>query len=317
MRQITKLPEHLFSEDRRINLYYLHETFKAIAEIVSLRLKQNLRIDVPLSGGMWGGSYLIADENGKARTNVVRLYNMVSMPQNSPLEDSSVFEQFMETYHQTARSAFKTYGLDLVDPKWGEPIPYTNKIKPTTTLQMWDASQRVKFHRAFFVWNQAPWEESIVYDAVRNIKVIKELLNINQRPGQKKSDELKFLLQDVLIIYFTLRPVLTPDFSEHAEPIIKELLDHFLAGMHDEELIEEQFYRVYSNALVYGYEEALGSHYKRDGLDIQQVENWPAEKINWVPQKLRETLCPYLKNAFLKYKNNLEKEEADRSSVQT
>ena len=311
MRQITKLPEHLFSDDRRINLYYLHETFKAIADIVSLRLKQNLQVDVSLSGGMWGGSYLIADENGKARTNVIRLYNIISMPQNSALEDSSIFEQFMETYHQTVRSVFKTHGVDFVDPKWGEPIPYTNKIKPTTTLQMWDASQRVKFHRAFFVWNLVPWEESIIYDTVRNIKVIKELLDINQRPRKKENDELIFLLQDVLITYFTLRPVLTPDFAEHAEPIIKELFDHFLAGLHDSELIEEQFHRVYSNALVYGFEEALASHYKRDGLDIQQVENWPVEKINWVPQKLKETLCLYLKNTFLKYKNNLEKEKAN------
>lgn len=313
MRQITKLPEHLFSDDRRINLCYLHETFKAIAEIVSLRLKQNLQIDVPLSGGMWGGSYLIADKNGKARTNVVRLYNIVSMPQTSALEDSSIFEQFMETYHQTARHTFKTYGLDFVDPKWGEPIPYTNKIKPTTTLQMWDASERVKFHRAFFVWNSAPWEESIVYDAVRNIKVIKELLDINQRPAKKESSELKFLLQDVLIIYFTLRPVLTPDFAEHAEPIIKELLDHFLAGMHDDELIEEQFHRVYSNALVYGYEEALAGHYKRDGLDIQKVEDWPVDKINWVPQKLIENLCPYLRNTFINFRTNLDLEKAGSS----
>jgi len=315
MRQLPKFPKHLFSEDGRINLFYLHETFKSIAEIVSVRLKQNIKIDVPLSGGMWGGSYLIADENGKARTNVVRLYNIVSLPQNSPLEDSSIFEQFMETYHQTARTTFKNYGLDLVDPKWGEPIPYTNKIKPTTTLQMWDASQRVKFHRAFFVWNSASWEESIVYDAVRNIKVLKELLNINQRPAKKTKEELKFLLQDVLITYFTLLPALTPDFAEHAQPIAKELLDHFLAGIYDEELIEEQFHRVYSNALVYGYEEALQGPYKREGLDIQQVENWPVEKINWVPQKLRETLCPYLKNTFTKFKNNLEKETANPPSA--
>jgi len=191
MRQLPKFPKHLFSEDDRINLYYLHEVFKGIAEIVSIRLKQNIKIDVPLSGGMWGGSYLVADENGKARTNVVRLYNIISLPQNGPLDDSSIFEQFMETYHQTARTTFKNYGLDFIDPRWGEPIPYTNKIKPTTTLQMWDASQRVKFHRAFFVWNSAPWEESIVYDAVRNIKVLKELLNIDKRPVKKNKGRIE------------------------------------------------------------------------------------------------------------------------------
>lgn len=293
MRQLPKLPERLFSEDGRINLYYLHEAFKGVAELVSIRLKQNAQIDVPLSGGMWGGSYLVADDNGRARTNVVRLYNIVSLPRNGPLEDGSLFEQMMEIYHQTAKSAFKNYGLDFIDPQWGEPIPYTNQIKPTTTLQMWDATKRVKYHRAFFVWNSAPWEESIVYDAVRNIKALKELLDVNRRPGKKTADEMKFLLQDVLVTYFTLLPALTPDFAEHAKPIIKELLDHFLKGMRDEELVENQFHKVYSNALVYGYEEALEGPYKQDGLDIQQVETWPVEKINWVPRKLKETLCPY------------------------
>ncbi|GJL77892.1 MAG: hypothetical protein NPINA01_08810 [Nitrospinaceae bacterium] len=307
MELLSKLPATLFTQDR-INLYYLHETFKGIAERVSLRLKQNLQIDVPLTGGMWGGSYLVADETGRARTNVVRLYNIVSLPQNSPLEDCTVFEQLMETYCQTAQTTFKNYGLEMVDPRWGESIPYTNKIKPTTTMQMWDASKRVKFHRAFFVWNSAPWEESVIYDAIRNIKVLKELLDINQRPGKKSKEELKFLLQDVLITYFTLLPALTPDFAEHAEPIIKELLNHFLAGMNDVELIEEQFSKVYSNALVYGYEEALEGPYKEDGLDIRQVENWPVEKINWVPRKLKESLGPYLKNTFTEFKINLDKE---------
>ena len=258
----------------------------------------------------------MAGENGTARTNVVRLYNIVSLPQNTALDDSSIFEQLMETYFQTAKNTFENYGLDFVDPRWGEPIPYTNKIKPTTTLQMWDASKRVKYHRAFFVWNSAPWEESVVYDAIRNIKVLKELLDINQRPGKKTKEELKFLLQDVLITYFTLLPALTPDFVEHAEPIVKELLNHFLRGMHDEEIVEEQFYKVYSNALVYGYEEALEGPYKQEGLDIQQVENWPVEKINWVPQKLKKTLCPYLRDTFTKFKTNLDKELTRTSSVQ-
>jgi hypothetical protein len=69
--------------------------------------------------------------------------------------------------------------------------------------------------------------------------------------------------------------------------------------------------------LVYGYEESLEDHYKRDGLDIKQVENWPVEKINWVPQSLRETLCPYLVNTFINFKKILEKEEAGSPPVQT
>jgi len=307
MGQLHKLPENLFSADKKINLYYLHQTFKGIAGIISDQLNEKYQVEIPLTAGMWGGSYLIADENGKARTNVVRLYNIVNLPQNSPLEDKENFKTLMEFYHRTFRTAFKNYGLDLVDPQWGESVPYTNKIKPTTTLQMWDASRRVNFVRAFFVWNTATWEESIIYDTIRNIKQIKELLDVSKRPERKTSDELKFLLQDVLIIYFTLRPALTPDFAEHAKPIIHDLLNKFLAGLHDEGAIEDQFYRVYSNALVYGYEEALEEPYKKYGLDIQRVEDWPVEKINWVPQDLNESLGPHLKDTFVRFKHNLDK----------
>ncbi|SVC93277.1 uncharacterized protein METZ01_LOCUS346131, partial [marine metagenome] len=35
---------------------------------------------------MWGGQYLIANEEGKARTNVVRLYCLVNLPQNTQLD---------------------------------------------------------------------------------------------------------------------------------------------------------------------------------------------------------------------------------------
>ncbi|MFQ5450842.1 MAG: hypothetical protein ACE5E9_09440 [Nitrospinaceae bacterium] len=309
MNAVNKLPEHLFEEDGKINLYYLHESFKGIARVAADRLQAEQQIDIPITAGMWGGSYLIADETGKARTNVVRLYSIVNLPQGSPLDDPDKFEKLIKIYHQTFRHTFFQYGLDLVDPRWGEPIPYTNKIRPTTTLQMWDSSKRVKFVRAFFVWNTAPWEESIVYDMVRNIKQIKELLDLNKRPARKTSEELKFLLQDVLIIYFTLRPAMTPDFLQHAQPVIDELLNHFLKGMRDDELIEEQFYKVYSSALVYGYEEALEGPYKEDDLDIHRIEEWPVEKINWVPQKLKERLGPYLRETFQTFRNNLEQKK--------
>jgi hypothetical protein len=183
-------------------------------------------------------------------------------------------------------------------------------VRPTTTLQMWDASGRVKFVRAFFVWNAATWEESIIYDAIRNVRQLKENLDINHRPLKKAKDELKFLLQDVLIIYFTLRPALTPDFAEHAEPIAENLLNRFLRGLHDPEEIEEMYHRVFANALVYGYEEALEGPYRKDGLDIFKVEDWPVEKINWVPGELKEKLSPYLKGTFARFRENLRKKDA-------
>ncbi|UCD10866.1 MAG: hypothetical protein JSU88_09305 [Nitrospinaceae bacterium] len=303
------LPPRLFDEDRRINLCHLHDTFQGLAGLASKRLKESCGIDIPITAGMWGGSYLIAGSDGRARTNVVRLYSIVNLPQNTALDEKELFEQLMEIYHQNFRTAFGKFGLDLVDPRWGEPVPYSNRLRPTTTLQMWDASRRVKFVRAFFVWNTATWEESIIYDAIRNVRQLKENLDINHRPAKKASDELKFLLQDVLIIYFTLRPALTPDFAEHAEPIVQDLLARFLRGLHDPEEIEEQYHRVFANALVYGYEEALEGPYRRDGLNIFKVEDWPVEKINWVPGELKKTLAPYLRETFSRFRLNLEKEK--------
>ncbi|MEE9259305.1 MAG: hypothetical protein V3U37_07150 [Nitrospinaceae bacterium] len=300
------LPASLYSAEGKLNLFCLHELFKHIAGLVADQLKQQRRIDVPITAGMWGGSYLIANEAGVARTNVIRLYSIVNLPQHTPLDEKENFEHLIKIYYKTFREVFKTYGLNFVDPRWGEPIPCTNKFRPTTALQMWESNKRVAFLRAFFVWNTATWEESIIYDMVRNIKQIKELLDINTRPPRKESQELKFLLQDVLIIYFTLKPALSPDFKEHAEPIITELLDKFLGGLQDDEQIEELFQKVYSNALVYGFEEAMEGPYGKGGLNIHKVEEWPVEKINWVPEELKEKLAPYLRETFLSYKNHLD-----------
>lgn len=306
MEEKILLPERLFFEDRRINLYCLHEMFKGVANIVRQRLKAQEDIDIPITAGMWGGSYLIADKDGRARTNVIRLYNIINLPQDSPLDDPPAFEKFIRIYHKTYREIFLAYSLDFADPKWGEKVPYTNINKPNITLQMWDKTKRVSFLRAFFVWNTAAWEESIIFDTIRNIKQMKELLDINQRPPIKSSEEYKFLLQDVLIIYHTLRPGLTEDFLEHAEPIMSELLEKFLGGLHDDELIKEQFYKVYQNGIVYGFDEALEGAYKKANLDIHEIEHWPVNSINRVPQELMEKLAPPLTKTFADFKKNLE-----------
>ena len=301
----TQLPETLFAGHRRVNLCYLHELFGATAQMVRDRLQSETGIDIPITAGMWGGSYLVADDIGVSRTNVVRLYSLVNLPQNTPLDEPDNFEKFIHIYRDTFRANFARYSLDLVEPHWGEQVPCTNRIRPTTTLQMWDATRRVKFVRAFFVWNTATWGESIIYDAIRNIKQIKELLDLEHRPQKKAPDELKFMLQDALIIYFTLKPALTPDFVEHAEPIINELFDCFIAGLHDPEQIEEQYRKVYSGALVYGYEEGLEGPYRKAGLNIHKIEDWPVDKINFVPQELKDQLIPYLEGTFERFRKNL------------
>jgi hypothetical protein len=278
-------------------------------------MKEKYNLDTPITAGMWGGSYMVALDDGEARTNVVRLYSIVSLPQNSPLDDKENFEHLMNLYQKNFTNVFRRYGLDLVDPKWGETIPYSNKIRPTTALQMWDTKGRANFVRAFFVWNKASWEESIIYDMIRNIKTLKELLNINTRPAKKESSELKFLLQDVLITYATLRAALTPDFVEHAEPIIKSLFDQFINGLHTEESIEEQYHRVYSSALVYGFEEALLEPYKKENLDIRNVEGWPVDKINYVPNELKEKLVPALQAPWKKFQTTLENKHGKVNSI--
>ena len=270
-------------------------------------MKELYNIDTSISAGMWGGSYMVALDDGEARTNVVRLYSIVSLPQNGPLDEEENFEKLMQLYQKYFQEVFGRYGLNLVNPKWGEKIPYSNKIRPTTALQIWDSSGRANFVRAFFVWNKATWEESIIYDMIRNIKTLKELLNINTRPQKKENSEIKFLLQDVLITYFTLQKALTPDFVEHAEPIIKNLFENFIKGLHSDESIEEQYHRVYSSALVYGFEEALLEPYKKENLDIRKVEDWPVEKINYVPEELKEKLIPALQAPWKKVHMNLER----------
>ena len=181
--QYKILPGNLYPKDNRLNLYYFHNLLKVIGDSVSQQMKQQHKVSVPITAGMWGGSYMVADEDGQAKTNVVRLYSIINLPQNSPLNRVENFECLMEIYQQTFHTTFKRYGMNLVDPRWGESIPYSNREQPTTALQMWDKNRKANFVRAFFVWNEATWEDSIIYDMIRNIKVLKELLNLDTRPS--------------------------------------------------------------------------------------------------------------------------------------
>jgi hypothetical protein len=52
------LPGHLYSQNQRINLYYLHNLFKEFAAHISLQMKEIHNLEIPISAGMWGGSYM-------------------------------------------------------------------------------------------------------------------------------------------------------------------------------------------------------------------------------------------------------------------
>jgi hypothetical protein len=62
---------------------------------------------------------------------------------------------------------------------------------------------------------------------------------------------------------------------------------------------------VFENALIYGYEQALEGPFKEQGLDIHNIENWPVDKINLVPEKLKTSLIPPIQNLFSGFKENL------------
>ena len=305
MPQPPQTSSSLIPNGKHINLYYLNRLYADAADLVSQRIRVRFNLDVKITSGIWGGTYLIADKRGQCLNQVHRLYCIINFPQNVKMEEGENFRQLVEIYSQTLIDIFEPHGISFKLEGSDEVMPYSNREKPSRIMHFSDASGRVMWLRAFFVWNQATWEESIIHDTIRNIKVLKELLNIDHRPRKKNADELKFLLQDVVITYKTLENALHPDFIVHAEPLINELTEHFLAGLHDPDLIWELYLKIYNNALVYGMEESLVGPYGRDGLEVQRVESWPADRINFVPDDLKEKLITPLKNLFAGFKENL------------
>ena len=304
--QTSRFPTQLYYRGKT-NMYRLHEVFCRVATIVRERINAERHVDIPITSGLWGGGYLVCNPQGEVLSRVIRFYSIVNLPQNSLLDEPKNFEYLMKIYCQTCRDVFRVYYLEFEKPQWGERIPYTNKIRPSISMQMWERDTEVQFMRAFFVWNTATWEESLIFDTLRNIKQLKELLDINHRPVHKTKEEIRFALQDILIIYHTLRNALTPEFLEHVQSFMKELLGYFLEGLHDSDLIQNMYQKAYGGLFVYGFEEALDGPYKQHNLDICKVEDWPAEKINWVPEELKEKLVHPLRETFSRFRINLER----------
>ena len=88
--------------------------------------------------------------------------------------------------------------------------------------------------------------------------------------------------------------------------IIQDLTTQFMKGLHDADTIRELYLKVYHNALIYGYEEALEEPYRRAGLDIHRIDQWPVEKINWVPEELKQKLIPPIQQLFAGFKAQLD-----------
>ena len=159
----------VFTEDERINLYYLNELYTDIARCVSFQLKENHQLEISITSGVWGGTYLIADDEGKSKRRIWRLYYIVNLPQNSPLDHRENMEHLVGYYYTSITNAFRPYGLELDLNMWGGRLPYSNRENPSLTMHMVDSLKKVSWLRGFFIWNLVPWEESIIHDSIRNV----------------------------------------------------------------------------------------------------------------------------------------------------
>jgi hypothetical protein len=217
-------------------------------------------------------------------------------------------EHLVGYYYTSIINAFRPYGLELDLKMWGGRLPYSNRQKPSLTMHMVDSLEKVSWLRGFFIWNLVPWEESIIHDAIRNVKEFREKFNIKKIPIMKRDPkDIKYLLQDVIITYRTLENSFSSTFLEEAQPIIDEMVGHFLKGLFDPALTRELFFKVREKKLIIGFEEALQEVYAKEGLNVRQVENWPVEKINYVPEELKEKLIPSIQNLFASFKSNLDR----------
>ena len=299
----------IFTDNDCLNLYYVNELYGKVAVCVSARMQELHGMDIPITSGVWGGTYLIADPRGNSLRRIWRLYCIVNLPQNTPLDNHENMEKLVTVYFKTFAEALAPHGLDLDLKMWGGRLPHSNKQRPTITMHLEDANRKINWLRPIIVWNTATWEQSIIYDSVRLVKELKDSLDIERGPVLTDPKTIKFLLQDVIITYRTLEKAASNDFLAHAEPIIADLTQTFLEGLFDPLQLRDLYHKVLENALVHGYEQTLADYYQKYGLDVTRVEEWPADKINWVPDELQAKLIPPIQNIFATFKSNLEPQQ--------
>jgi len=297
----------VFTDDGRANSVYLNELFDAVAKETSARLRRRFRAQVPLTGGVWGGSWYFADERGYTRARFRRLYSLVCVPQIPSLNDAENYNIVFWQYSKVLAEGFTPYGIALADPQWGESIPYSNRLRPLISLQMWDTNKKIDFIRCFFSYNSASWEEAYLYETVRLIQQTKEALDsrVMAEPPRLEGMATRFQLQDIVILYSTLEPVLSPSTKALAGPLVERIKTRFAQGMNDEDEMRSINAEAFKNGLIYGYEDAIREEFAKEGLDITKIEEWPVEWINRVPQSLKAKLVPPLKAIFNGFRKQL------------
>ena len=302
----------VFSPDGRANAVYLNELFDAVAKETSARLHRRFGADVPLSGGLWGGSWYFADEQGYTRARFRRLYSLVCVPQKRGLEDPANLKLMFLVYSKALAEAFEPFGIALGEANGGDIIAYSNRRRPTLDFQMWDANKKIDFVRSFFTYNSAAWEEAYLYETVRLIKQTKEGLDSRSmaEPPRFEGMAIRFQLQDIVILYSTLEPALSEEAKALTLPLVERIKMRFAQGISDEDEMRALNLEAFKSGVIYGYEDAIRDDFAGEGLDIDKIEEWPVERINRVPESLKAKLVPPLKALFQKYRNNLKAAKA-------
>ncbi len=297
----------VFSSDGRANAVHLNELFDAVAKETSARLRRRFGADVPLTGGLWGGSWYFADELGYTRARFRRLYSLVCVPQNRGLEDPANLKLMFRVYANVLAEAFEPFGIALGDANGGDVINYSNRRRPTLDFQMWDANKKIDYIRCFFSYNSATWEEAYLYETVRLIKQTKEVLDRETlaAPPKMEGMAVRFQLQDLVILYSTLEPVLSAQAKAVAGPLVERIKTRFAQGMNDEEEMNALNVQAFEQGIIFSYEDAIRENFAKEGWDITKIEEWPVERINRVPESLKASLIPPLQALFQKFRDNL------------
>src|SRR5437899_12841886 len=153
----------VFTPDGRVNSLYLNELLDSVAKETSARLYRRYRAEVSLTGGLWGGSWYFTDECGYTRARFRRLYSLVSVPQVQALEDADNYNIVFWQYSKALADAFAPYGIALGEVEWGESSQFSNRLRPTISLQMWDAKKRIDFIRSIFSYNTSSRENELLF----------------------------------------------------------------------------------------------------------------------------------------------------------
>jgi hypothetical protein len=301
----------VFTPDGRANSLYMGELFDAIAKETTARLKRRYRADIPLTGGLWGGSWYFADECGFTKARFRRLYSLVCVPQIPALNDADNYNLVFQQYTNALHDGFAPYGIEMHMAQYGDPVQYSSRLRPTISFQMWDANQKIDYVRTFFAYNSAEWEEAYLYETVRLIKQAKEALDNKtlSEPPRLTGMPTRYQLQDIVILYSTLEPVLREEVKTKAFPLVERIKTRFAEGMKDEAEMNAINAEAFKSGLIYDYEDAIREDFAREGLDITKIEDWPIDRINRVPESLKAKLVPALKEVFGGFKENLKSTE--------